>query len=139
MKTRPCGRIALLPETRAMPGSPQRSHRGTPPGTSSESRDRGWHRGARRAFRAACAGAPGAASAPASDRSRAGSACRCTERSAGSARSARPARSEEHTSELQSSVHLVCRLLLEKKKTNHRYKILIIKVSKRAADEKTKL
>src|SRR5690348_18211296 len=29
---------------------------------------------------------------------------------------ARPARSEEHTSELQSPVHLVCRLLLEKKK-----------------------
>src|SRR5690348_17473152 len=29
-----------------------------------------------------------------------------------------PARSEEHTSELQSPVHLVCRLLLEKKKTN---------------------
>src|SRR6267154_6597695 len=28
----------------------------------------------------------------------------------------RPARSEEHTSELQSPVHLVCRLLLEKKK-----------------------
>src|SRR5438876_4839165 len=28
------------------------------------------------------------------------------------------ARSEEHTSELQSPVHLVCRLLLEKKKTN---------------------
>src|SRR5690348_17559134 len=27
-----------------------------------------------------------------------------------------PARSEEHTSELQSPVHLVCRLLLEKKK-----------------------
>src|SRR5438876_3547286 len=27
-------------------------------------------------------------------------------------------RSEEHTSELQSPVHLVCRLLLEKKKTN---------------------
>src|SRR5690348_17761838 len=26
-----------------------------------------------------------------------------------------PARSEEHTSELQSPVHLVCRLLLEKK------------------------
>src|SRR6266480_8128718 len=34
------------------------------------------------------------------------------------ARSARPLRSEEHTSELQSHVHLVCRLLLEKK--NHR-------------------
>src|SRR5690348_17934374 len=28
-----------------------------------------------------------------------------------------PLRSEEHTSELQSPVHLVCRLLLEKKKT----------------------
>src|SRR5690348_17902626 len=29
------------------------------------------------------------------------------------------ARSEEHTSELQSPVHLVCRLLLEKKKKQH--------------------
>src|SRR5258708_15725821 len=29
-------------------------------------------------------------------------------------------RSEEHTSELQSPDHLVCRLLLEKKKNNHR-------------------
>src|SRR5690625_6850084 len=28
-------------------------------------------------------------------------------------------RSEEHTSELQSRGHLVCRLLLEKKKNNH--------------------
>src|SRR2546422_10130657 len=28
------------------------------------------------------------------------------------------ARSEEHTSELQSRLHLVCRLLLEKKRTN---------------------
>src|SRR3989442_4469399 len=28
-------------------------------------------------------------------------------------------RSEEHTSELQSRPHLVCRLLLEKKKTKH--------------------
>src|SRR2546429_3666499 len=28
-----------------------------------------------------------------------------------------PRRSEEHTSELQSRLHLVCRLLLEKKKT----------------------
>src|SRR5438045_8079322 len=35
------------------------------------------------------------------------------------ARSSRPAaRSEEHTSELQSLRHLVCRLLLEKKKKN---------------------
>ena len=30
-------------------------------------------------------------------------------------------RSEEHTSELQSPDHLVCRLLLEKKKKNHKY------------------
>src|SRR2546429_6945917 len=29
-------------------------------------------------------------------------------------------RSEEHTSELQSRLHLVCRLLLEKKKTDKR-------------------
>src|SRR5437764_3098413 len=28
-------------------------------------------------------------------------------------------RSEEHTSELQSPMYLVCRLLLEKKKSNH--------------------
>src|SRR5690348_17533374 len=32
---------------------------------------------------------------------------------------ARQRRSEEHTSELQSPVHLVCRLLLEKKKKNN--------------------
>src|SRR5438552_13098019 len=31
-----------------------------------------------------------------------------------------PNRSEEHTSELQSPDHLVCRLLLEKKKTPYR-------------------
>src|SRR2546422_6549707 len=30
-------------------------------------------------------------------------------------------RSEEHTSELQSRLHLVCRLLLEKKKKKHQY------------------
>src|SRR2546429_6402289 len=33
---------------------------------------------------------------------------------------ARGERSEEHTSELQSRLHLVCRLLLEKKKKNER-------------------
>src|SRR5438876_6461136 len=38
--------------------------------------------------------------------------CMCSK-----ARTAR--RSEEHTSELQSPVHLVCRLLLEKKKKKH--------------------
>src|SRR2546429_4600179 len=31
------------------------------------------------------------------------------------------ARSEEHTSELQSRLHLVCRLLLEKKTSSHIY------------------
>src|SRR2546422_3979760 len=38
----------------------------------------------------------------------AGTSCRCA------------ARSEEHTSELQSRLHLVCRLLLEKKKKKTR-------------------
>src|SRR5690554_7013989 len=33
-------------------------------------------------------------------------------------------RSEEHTSELQSRPHLVCRLLLEKKKKNKKQKII---------------
>src|SRR5689334_24189887 len=32
-----------------------------------------------------------------------------------------PLRSEEHTSELQSQFHLVCRLLLEKKKNNNKH------------------
>src|SRR2546422_4715756 len=32
-------------------------------------------------------------------------------------------RSEEHTSELQSRLHLVCRLLLEKKKTKKRIRL----------------
>src|SRR2546422_2087128 len=34
-------------------------------------------------------------------------------------------RSEEHTSELQSRLHLVCRLLLEKKKTKHQNSVNI--------------
>src|SRR2546429_4523030 len=39
-------------------------------------------------------------------------------------------RSEEHTSELQSRLHLVCRLLLEKKKKNktNRDKLFVIKL-----------
>src|SRR5437899_9752376 len=41
------------------------------------------------------------------------------------ARVARRPRSEEHTSELQSLRHLVCRLLLEKKKLNYRYRELV--------------
>src|SRR2546422_5351719 len=49
---------------------------------------------------------------PAADRRRRGHG--------GCARAAEPGgeRSEEHTSELQSRLHLVCRLLLEKKKKN---------------------
>src|SRR5438105_11384089 len=38
-------------------------------------------------------------------------------------------RSEEHTSELQSRVDLVCRLLLEKKKTTKQQKNLITKTT----------
>src|SRR5687768_18227126 len=38
-----------------------------------------------------------------------------------------PTRSEEHTSELQSRLHLVCRLLLEKKKTKKKKKSTISK------------
>src|SRR5436189_3992293 len=34
-------------------------------------------------------------------------------------------RSEEHTSELQSPMYLVCRLLLEKKKKNKKQKIIL--------------
>src|SRR5687768_18242772 len=46
------------------------------------------------------------------------------------ARPLRPSRSEEHTSELQSRLHLVCRLLLEKKKKNqHQCFYLVITIS----------
>src|SRR2546422_5253396 len=38
-----------------------------------------------------------------------------------SRRSGAKRRSEEHTSELQSRLHLVCRLLLEKKKKRHEH------------------
>src|SRR5438309_9103960 len=38
-------------------------------------------------------------------------------------------RSEEHTSELQSQFHLVCRLLLEKKKTKNLHHYLITEQS----------
>src|SRR5436305_7826801 len=39
-----------------------------------------------------------------------------------------PTRSEEHTSELQSRPHLVCRLLLEKKKTTIRHSRLAVSI-----------
>src|SRR2546422_5400632 len=35
-------------------------------------------------------------------------------------------RSEEHTSELQSRLHLVCRLLLEKKKKNSTFNLMAL-------------
>src|SRR2546422_2672704 len=54
------------------------------------------------ARRARCARASGAGAAP------------------GGAAAPRDGRSEEHTSELQSRLHLVCRLLLEKKKNKRR-------------------
>src|SRR3989442_11752314 len=38
-----------------------------------------------------------------------------------------PSRSEEHTSELQSRPHLVCRLLLEKKKKKHYIQLFLPK------------
>src|SRR6266550_5195659 len=41
-----------------------------------------------------------------------------------------PRRSEEHTSELQSRLHLVCRLLLEKK--NNKYNVLSVRDSVRS-------
>src|SRR2546422_4584355 len=46
-------------------------------------------------------------------RAKSSKALRCTRSSSGLAEGRR---SEEHTSELQSRLHLVCRLLLEKKK-----------------------
>src|SRR2546422_6498039 len=52
-------------------------------------------------------------------------AARCRARSLPAARgtpwSGSPTRSEEHTSELQSRLHLVCRLLLEKKKQHEEH------------------
>src|SRR6266480_7716265 len=52
----------------------------------------------------------------------------CTSfRQSAPAGTAGPGRSEEHTSELQSHVNLVCRLLLEKKNNNTQYTAQYIK------------
>src|SRR2546422_4147212 len=60
------------------------------------------------------------ASGPQIDRSHAGNTPRCSasfsEAALASSSTNSIMRSEEHTSELQSRLHLVCRLLLEKKK-----------------------
>src|SRR2546422_8239700 len=48
-------------------------------------------------------------------------------------------RSEEHTSELQSRLHLVCRLLLEKKKKKIANRVPSTKTAKRAGTHGEKL
>src|SRR5687768_17847524 len=50
--------------------------------------------------------------------------------SASARASTRAKRSEEHTSELQSRLHLVCRLLLEKKKKKQTKNPILIKITK---------
>src|SRR2546422_6535743 len=45
-------------------------------------------------------------------------------------------RSEEHTSELQSRLHLVCRLLLEKKKKNNASSITTITINRANASQR---
>src|SRR5471030_3355602 len=52
-------------------------------------------------------------------------------------KSSRRGRSEEHTSELQSLRHLVCRLLLEKKKNNKTTLPLINKKNKNNTKQKS--
>src|SRR2546422_6857104 len=51
------------------------------------------------------------------------------------ARGSRSSRSEEHTSELQSRLHLVCRLLLEKKKNRTALQWRLALVSYRLLDK----
>src|SRR5262245_62674675 len=51
---------------------------------------------------------------------------------------ARTPRSEEHTSELQSLRHLVCRLLLEKKKNSHSKPGILIEANTRIRYQSTK-
>src|SRR2546422_6900998 len=48
-------------------------------------------------------------------------------------------RSEEHTSELQSRLHLVCRLLLEKKKNRKNRSIIQRKTKTRTASDMSKV
>src|SRR5438876_4916735 len=67
--------------------------------------------------------APATAARDPTPPSRAAASDRSPGRRPGTGRRPGDRRSEEHTSELQSPVHLVCRLLLEKKKkTNHNNK-----------------
>src|SRR5260370_6564521 len=52
------------------------------------------------------------------------------------AREGTSSRSEEHTSELQSHLNLVCRLLLEKKKTNDNHNFNMLAGCKRLDEHK---
>src|SRR2546422_6489214 len=54
----------------------------------------------------------------------AGRAGRCARGTLEAARARLAGRSEEHTSELQSRLHLVCRLLLEKKKKKDKVQVI---------------
>src|SRR2546422_8166432 len=83
---------------------------------------RSWPRTGRPARRRGRRGPPGA---PHAARRRPASCAPAVRRGGGPSASSPPRalparrnRSEEHTSELQSRLHLVCRLLLEKKKTD---------------------
>src|SRR5258708_31535336 len=60
-------------------------------------------------------------------------------RSGGPRGRARLTRSEEHTSELQSPDHLVCRLLLEKKKRNRKIRATSVGAKIRVAAERDTL
>src|SRR2546429_1556056 len=73
-------------------------------------------------FRSQCAAATGRAGSASALGASAASAAPADARPppATQARQADCRRSEEHTSELQSRLHLVCRLLLEKKKKNEK-------------------
>src|SRR2546422_2543779 len=55
----------------------------------------------------------------------------------GAHRAGRSSRSEEHTSELQSRLHLVCRLLLEKKKKRNREREATRELARRPRDTGT--
>src|SRR5437016_8768496 len=57
-------------------------------------------------------------------------ACRCTIR-------LDMMRSEEHTSELQSLTNLVCRLLLEKKKTKHKNRATLLRTTAERGETNT--
>src|SRR3712207_7871973 len=69
---------------------------------------------------ASCRRASATAAAPPARGGSATTGSRC-----GRSRRAARSRSEEHTSELQSRQYLVCRLLLEKKKTIYNYQLSI--------------